>query len=854
MSKARRRPAGQSAAEKASAWRTSSETRAEASADPVARILPAIVLALIVVRWLVPAESAPDGDTLWIVQLWLAAGLVWAWGCLRSRRFMVRLGAFDAALWTLVLAHVLSTAAVFVQGGDRRAALNMAWEWVGLGATFFLLRQTVPGVLRQVMSRGEASEAGGTGADPDSGMVRIAETTSGIPRTGDAPADASGAARLALVTATLGIVFAGLGIWQHYIYYPRAAAEYRRLLTELDALRAEPAANSRRIGQLELTLEAQGVPSDEAGRRQFENRLRFSNEPFGPFALANTFAGFLVVALLLAGDLFRGAWNGSSTRPQKRRLSNASLAAWGLAFLLLVYCLVLTKSRTAWIALLAGLAFWGACHVGHIWGRVSRRTALIAAAVAAGIAAVLVVLFVVAALGGGFDVQVISEAPKSLEYRLQYWRGAAGVLREHPFFGTGPGNFRQHYLRYKVPESSEEIADPHNLLFDLWTSGGALAVAAFFACVVLIVVPFLRRRTPSAQRAVQETGEERIAGLSGTAALIGGIGGFLLAIPAPALSGAGDLDPWALLLLVGWLIAFMLLGGTRGLPALSAAGLGAAALALCVHLLDLGGIEMPAVVQLFLVISVMGFAMLPARAVRESRPTVLAAGAISVLLFVGCLMSATLPVLNRRAALLAGEQALVADRVTQRAIEDFRLAADRDPLSPDPPQRLAEAYFARWQSPRSAAGAGSGTFVPPGAQLRGGSTAEEDFALAQEALDKGTRLDPFNPRLPRRRGEMLLAKFARDGQRADAEAASAAFVKAIERYPNDSSLRALQATALSDAGRPDLARSEAQRALALDEINRQWGHTDRYLSDNTVAQLRRLAGGPGPQGLGTRGQ
>ena len=52
-------------------------------------------------------------------------------------------------------------------------------------------------------------------------------------------------------------------------------------------------------------MQAQGVPSEKAGREQFENRLHFSNEPFGPFALANTFAGFLFVAMILAADLFR---------------------------------------------------------------------------------------------------------------------------------------------------------------------------------------------------------------------------------------------------------------------------------------------------------------------------------------------------------------------------------------------------------------------------------------------------------------------------------------------------------------------------------------------------------------------
>ena len=268
------------------------------------------------------------------MQLWLAAALVWAWSRVRSGNWSIRLNAFDAALWILVAGHVVSTAVVFRTGGDRRAALNMAWEWLGLGVTFFLLRQIVPA---------QGPGAGEEGREKNRGRG-----------AGSSPGDGS-ANRLAMIVATIGVVLAGLGIWQHYVYYPRAYEEYRGIESELDKLRENPAGNARRIGELELKLQANGVPSEKAGRRQFENRLRFSNEPFGPFALANTFAGFLFVAIILAGDLFRAA---------RRPLTKSGAIAWAAVFLLLVYCLVLTKSRTAWIALVVALAFWGACSFG----------------------------------------------------------------------------------------------------------------------------------------------------------------------------------------------------------------------------------------------------------------------------------------------------------------------------------------------------------------------------------------------------------------------------------------------------------------------------------------------------------
>jgi len=422
---------------------------------------------------------------------------------------------------------------------------------------------------------------------------------------------------------------------------------------------------------------------------------------------------------------------------------------------------------------------------------------------------------------------VISEAPKSLEYRLQYWTGALGVVREHPIFGTGPGNFRQHYLRFKLPESSEEIADPHNLILDLWTSGGLLALVAFLGCVVFAVAPFLRRRTLAAP---DERPPQRADIAPWTGVLPGAAIGFLLAVLAPILSGSGDFDVWPILLFAGWLIAFIVLRGNLGAARLSAAALGGAALGLAVHLLDLGGIEMPAVVQLFLVIVVTAFATLPGgRSVRESRKSVLAVGGAAIALFIGCLLTATLPVLNRRALVASGEQALVAEGDTDRAIQDFGTAAIRDPFSPDPPEKLAEAFYSRWQSTRPDA-------------ARPDAAPVDYFAKAEQSLKMAIALAPFNPRLYRRLGEMYLAKFARSGDRRDAEAACDALTQAVERYPNNSSLRALRSTALAAAGQAGAAKAEAERALKLDAINRQWAHTDRYLPDATLIQLRRLAG------------
>ena len=199
MSKSKRTPAPQSAP------RRGAQTQSTVS-DPLTGLLRTLVIGLILVRWLIPTESAPGGETLWIVQLDFAAVILWVWSCLRSGNYAVRWSLFDCALWVLVAAHCLSAAFVFVTGGDRRTALNLAWEWVGLGATFFLLRQTIQTALD--------------------------------------------ARRLASMVVALAVVLSGLGIWQHYVYYRMASREYSEMMSKLDALQKDPRANAQELGKL----------------------------------------------------------------------------------------------------------------------------------------------------------------------------------------------------------------------------------------------------------------------------------------------------------------------------------------------------------------------------------------------------------------------------------------------------------------------------------------------------------------------------------------------------------------------------------------------------------------------------
>jgi O-antigen ligase len=66
-------------------------------------------------------------------------------------------------------------------------------------------------------------------------------------------------------------------------------------------------------------------------------------------------------------------------------------------------------------------------------------------------------------------------------FRLELWQSSLALLREHPWFGVGPGNFQAAYrTRYVLPTAWQEfnLEHPHNVYLDHWTRLGLLGLLA----------------------------------------------------------------------------------------------------------------------------------------------------------------------------------------------------------------------------------------------------------------------------------------------------------------------------------------------------------------------------------------
>lgn len=736
----------------------------------MARHWTTIALAgLIGARYCLPAESADQGETLWLVILTMLFGAMQAWLRWKTVGGSRSLDRIDAAVTLLAGAHIASALCVVAGEGHKRAALNLAWEW---GATLL--------VWYEVRSR----IAQGHGGPLFRSVLAIA------------------------------IALGGYGIWQNQVWFKANAA----LTTEMEQLEAQADRTSEentRLRQIHLAVGPDVMSAQGGSRIALLNRIRNSTEPIGCFALANTLSGVLLVGLwLMTGtgvtfrhDATRGDVNWQPGLVQiwlPRMGLIACYAAMGV-------CLVMSKSRSAWLGALVA--------VGLVWfvaktGRRMRTGAIAALTVAiAGMA-----LLMVALLGGLIDGEVITEAPKSLKYRLEYWVSTARVIMDQPWLGVGPGNFRASYLHHKLPGASEEILDPHNLLLDVWANAGILAWSALVALIIWGIRGGWRVAITEADPQTKESPLPLIRWSE--AVWAAGIGPALVLIQQMAFGS--DLE-WRL---GGIAMASAFLGGWLAnlsqRPRMVA--LWGAWLALTIHLCAAGGMAMPVISQLWLLllagvvtkplggdVGVVRVGSIPLS--HLAQPAL--AGGLLVLAFV-CLRTSLLPNAICLAQLSHAEEALFTSGDRSRAERSLIAAAEADPLQPAPWLLLLQIRTVEAVEGRS----------------------DREVEAAAEAGREAIRRQPENP-LPY---ELMGDLYSQCGEGADARVKQATgwYRQAVDRYPNAARLRAKLARSLDQTSLHTAARAEALRAIELDNLNRQAGHTDKVLDTKDRTELERI--------------
>ncbi len=321
-----------------------------------------------------------------------------------------------------------------------------------------------------------------------------------------------------------------------------------------------PADRARYLADPEKVLaEIPGLnaPLGSVAQKRFEDRFLYSSEPFATFTLANSLAVLLSGGMVLLLGLSLAALRAQSHLDQGNSPTTSyitlSYFALGLTAIVLLVCWFLTRSRIAYPALLAGGTYWILASGSRArefrrylpWGL--------------GMGAVGLAIGLIWLLRN--DSLVLSEAPKSLSYRLEYWLATLGMLQDHWLFGIGMGNYQSYYPIYKLPAASEIIADPHNWLLDILVN---LSVPLGFVLIAWIgrrllprsqVQPDDSQSTPptEAELLVQNTDQSRSLVLLWGA----GLGGTLCALLLNLLNGM-NLSNLALTWLPALLLVFLL--------------------------------------------------------------------------------------------------------------------------------------------------------------------------------------------------------------------------------------------------------------------------------------------------------
>ena len=573
---------------------------------------------------------------------------------------------------------------------------------------------------------------------------------------------------LVAVMIALAVVMSTFGLHQVFIGLPADRAEYA----------LDPDGMLRRAGQ----WYAPASPE----RMAFENRLQ-STEPLATFALTNSLAGFLVGWLIVGLGLLR-----SRMQKQPRFGLLASLAMVAL-------CLVLTKSRSALVA-----GAMGILAISLQRGVLRRRWKLAIGMAAAG-------LFCIAAAAtlGKLDEKVITEAGKSLGYRMQYWQSTSAMIGDRPLLGVGPGNFQDYYTRYKLPTASEEIRDPHHWMFEIAATAGLPALVAFCAFLGLVLWKAVRgAQVPRVEQASPDRNQPSPNGFL----FAGAASGFLVALVIGPLAGLPlGFEKLAGGLLVGGLVLYVLRPWIAG-GALPPAVLALGSAVLLVNLLAAGGIMYPGIAgSLWLMLGLAVNLVEPRRAI-AGKYVPGAAFAICSLLALGQYWTGYAPVLRAQGLLMEAQNG---DATTREST--ILAAAEADPRASEPWQDLAALRLQVLQN-------------RPGSRALGQfRDACEEFLARKQHSSSAHRLV----------GNWWWQVYEQTESRKGAAEAVRRFARAVELYPNHATLRAELALALASMGNQPAARGEADKALNLDAAT---PHTDKKLTDKNRQKMAEIAG------------
>ena len=589
-------------------------------------------------------------------------------------------------------------------------------------------------------------------------------------------------------TALVGLLLIGSlalslqGLYQVSVVFPETRAAYE----------ADP---DGVIASIPGMVAPEGSPQ----RARLESRL-YSSEPYSTFALANSLATLLSAALVLLGGVALDISLHRSWLVTGR--AKLALGATVLISCIVLVCWFLTLSRTAYVGVAVGIASLLLLSFTSSVSQRIGRGKLFAAGVGFGL------FFVTGLLTLWFyDSVVFQEAKKSLGYRLEYWESTSAMIQDHALTGVGLGNFQSYYPQYKLPVASEEIADPHNWIFDLAATLGVPLLLCTSLGLAFWFIGLVRATKISDPESAGANQPERLDLSARTFFIRAAVGGCLCIALLSLLKGQDLLITlllWSVsagLIFAAWpLLKEALKTGSQK----TAAG----AIAVLVCLLASGswqasGLSIPLVVLLV-------SATPTANHQKQDENTSWAIVGLPALALATFVLQAWRPV---NAAWAQSQQALVASSAREQA-NIYERAVEADPLDDTLKSRLAQIYVGQ------AAAGGKGEF--PRLSKRAMEVLEEWLAQDSHGYPNWRLACQLAMDLSVRATDLKLPELEERFTQAAREYAESA----ISAYPTSVELRVQLSAIAAWTGDLAVAESELDRAIQLSETT---PHQDKKL-------------------------
>lgn len=205
---------------------------------------------------------------------------------------------------------------------------------------------------------------------------------------------------------------------------------------------------------------------------------------FGRLTYDGRLAAFYLSPNHLAMFLAPGLLAGLALPPAGGRLSRKIGWLAGLGCLIVV--IAATQSFGSWLGLVAALIFAG------FWLWRSGLTGGKKTLVLFLWPAIIFFLAILAQLfgpSGGKLAEFLASPRSSWQSRLMVWQSAAVILKDHWFFGIGPGLFQKYYLAYQSyfsePYLEWAVPQPHNVYLAWWLQAGLAGLVGFLGLVAI---------------------------------------------------------------------------------------------------------------------------------------------------------------------------------------------------------------------------------------------------------------------------------------------------------------------------------------------------------------------------------